>query len=846
MMGTKNSLLGGGILLLVVLSLMAFETATQESQLLKKIIDKLLIYNKHEGPEKTYLHTDKDFYTNGETIWFKTYLIDGITHTQSNKSKVVYVELVDANNSIIAHRKIYADALGASGDIQLEENMRQGNYQLRSYTKYMLNDKEPVFFQKEIPIVVQKIRANANLENFTGTSPKNKESHTSNNSKTKIGKPNVRFFPEGGNLVEGIATALGIEITDDKSNGISIKGVIKDNEGKTVVPFESLEFGLGKVNFKPFPNKSYYASIEINGIKQKFELPEVHPQGYGLSIKNQNDHMFVQVVGNTENGVNGTILIAHLRGKLIFKRVGKPEDEEAYAVKLFNKELLDGVAQFTLFAPNGEPVCERLVFVDNPSNDMEISITSNTKSYGLREKVSLDVALTDKDGVPLGGDFSMGVVTSNNRLENKSNSSDIRSWLLLDSDLGGSVSNAGYFFEDNSHERYFLLDALMLTHGWRRFVWSDILKNETNKAPRYPPEKGIIITGRTTAFNNQFSPKKTAIFLNTFGENLFNEQQSTDDQGRFSFGPFIFTDSLKGVIHAIDSFERKAKQKNISIFLDSLQPQIVSKENIQRKINKRTIVYNDDYLKQTYRKKVTDFKFNPSQVTQLDEVVVTENKKTRNEVMTEAMRAELTSGMFAKRIYTDSILGSDGDSAFDLLRRVAGVFVKGIYPQQEVEIRGKKTTLFLLDGIVTPIGRVQEMRANEVMFADILKGSAASVFGSRGLGGAIAFYTDRGLRFDADKRPAASGITDFKIPGFYKTREFYRPNYNATKKEHEKPDYSTTLFWEPDISLDENGSSSVDFFTGDSSGSYKVKVEGMTNDGRPISGFYNIDVEESN
>lgn len=843
----KRSLLVYSMLILAALSFVAFETIPQENPLLKSIIDKLLIYNTNEGPEKTYVHTDKDFYTNGETIWFKTYLVDGISHTQSNKSKVVYVDLVNTQDSVIVRRKLYSDAMGASGDIQLDRNIPQGTYKLRSYTKYMLNDNEPVFFQKEIPIVTQKIKASADFENFKETSLRNYESETTSNESRKFGKPKVRFFPEGGNLVEGISTVLGIEVTDAKNNGIALRGVIRDSEGKTIIPFESLEFGLGKVNFKPFPKKSYYASIEIDGIEQKFELPEIKTKGYGLSIKNQGDHMYLQVVGNTEYGVNETVLIAHLRGKLIFKRVGKSEDKDAYAVKLFNKELLDGVAQFTLFAPNGEPVCERLVFVDNPSNDSELSIRSNAKSFGHREKVSLDLALTDNNGHSIGGDFSMGVVTSYNRLENKSNGSDIRSWLLLSSDLGGTIPNPGFFFENSSYERKYLLDALMLTHGWRRFIWADMLNKKKNEVLTYHPEKGIMISGKTTAFNNQFSSKKTVTFLSTFGENLFNEQQSTDDQGRFSFGPFIFTDSLKGVIHAIDSLERKAKQKNISIFLDPLQLQIVSKENIQRKINKRTIAYNNDYLKQAYRKKVADFKFNPSQVTQLDEVVVTEKKKTRNEVMTEAMRAELTSGMFAKRLYTDSIPGSQTDSAFDLLRRVAGVFVKGIYPQQEVEIRGKKVApLFLLDGIVTPMDRVQEMRANEVLFVDILKGSAASVFGSRGLGGAIAFYTDRGLRFDDEKRPETPGISNFKIPGFYKTREFYQLNYSDLKKEHEKPDYRTTLFWEPDVRLDDNGSSSVDFYTGDSSGSYVVKVEGMTHDGRPVSGFYTIEVDESN
>lgn len=845
----KTSYKPSAIVFVCILSLFAFKYPPQESQLLKKIIGKLLIYNTNEGPEKTYLHTDKDFYTNGETIWFKTYLIDGITHTQSNKSKVVYVELVDANDSVVAQRKIYADALGASGDIQLGKNIRQGNYQLRSYTKYMLNDKEPVIFQKEIPIVVQRIRTNVNLENLTGTNLRNGELQISNNSETKFGKPKVRFFPEGGSLVEGIGTALGIEVTDGKSNGIALKGVIKDNEGNAVVPFESQDFGLGKVNFKPEPQKTYYASIEIDGVEERFELPEVNPQGYGLSVKNRGDHMILQVAGNTEDGVNGTLLIGHLRGKLIFKRVGKYEDKDAYGVKLFNEELLDGVAQFTLFAPNGEPVCERLVFVDNPSNDAELSISSNTKSYGLREKVSLDVALTDNNGIPLSGDFSMGVVTDNNRLENRSNSSDIRSWLLLDSDLGGSVPDAGFFFEDDSEEKQYLLDALMLTHGWRRFVWSDMLNENANKTLAYLPEKGIMVTGQTTALDDPDNPKKTNAAISLFGEDLIHGNKDTDVQGKFSFGPFIFTDSIKGVVQALDmSRKRRLAKKEVSIFLDPVWPEISSENETKKKRGRSTVAYNPEYLKQTYRKKVADFKFDPKEVTQLKEVVVSEKKKTRDEIITEEMGAELTTGMFYRRVYIDSIPGNSAMSALDLLRRFPGTQVFGMYPFQTVQIGGPNGAqpLFLIDGVPTDIAFVQAMRAPEVMFIDLSNGPDASLYGSRAAGGVVALYSNRGFSFDDGNKPPSPGITDFAIPGFYKTREFYRPNYANPKKEHEKPDYRTTLFWEPDVRIDENGSSSVDFFTGDSSGSYMVKVEGMTNDGRPISALSTIVVQESN
>ena len=145
--------------------LLAFKKPLQENLLLQKIIGKPLIYGDNQRPEKTFLHTDKDFYTNGETIWFKTYLVDGISHETSPKSKVVYVELVDNKDSIVARRKLFVENLGASGDIQLDNDIAQGEYTLRSYTKYMLNGEDPIVFEKSVPIFVQDIRSNVSAEN---------------------------------------------------------------------------------------------------------------------------------------------------------------------------------------------------------------------------------------------------------------------------------------------------------------------------------------------------------------------------------------------------------------------------------------------------------------------------------------------------------------------------------------------------------------------------------------------------------------------------------------------------------------------------------------------------------
>ncbi|UWX55908.1 hypothetical protein NYZ99_05860 [Maribacter litopenaei] len=249
---------------------------------------------------------------------------------------------------------------------------------------------------------------------------------------------------------------------------------------------------------------------------------------------------------------------------------------------------------------------------------------------------------------------------------------------------------------------------------------------------------------------------------------------------------------------------------------------------------------------------MTDFKYDPKEVTQLDEVVVTEKKKSRTEMINEAYNATLSSSPFSKRVYRDSITGGETFSAIELLTRIPGVWVTGTYPNQKVSLPGDpKSTAggtnaaVLVDGIWSDFTFLQSLRAAEVSFIDVTWGSDGAIFGSRGGAGVISIYTEKGLRIDGIPEDYP-GVINTKIPGFNKVPEFYAPNYSIQQKEHEKPDYRSTLFWEPVILLKNNGSNQLEFFTGDNPGKYLIQVEGLTDDGIPVSKIIEMEVNASN
>lgn len=828
-----------------ILSLLLFFTQlgnSQENTDFKNISDRLVAYASNESPEKTYLQTDKDFYTNGETIWFKAYVLHGITHTHSNKSNVIYVELVDSNETVIAQRKVFIGAGGASGDVVIPDEIIEGSYLLRAYTKYMLNDENPVIFQKEIPIWRQQSNSNELSDNFPQEKKKYKKVPKTELAKLKEAKPIVQFFPEGGDLVTGIESVLGVKITDAEGNGITTEGKIFDQDSVLVSIFRSYGMGLGKASFKVMPDTDYHLQIQIDGEITQYPIPAPLLKGYTLHVLNMGEYLKINVSTNIANGLQGAFLVGHIRGDVILKQSLKREDEDFYKIKLLTSKLRDGIVHFTLFAPNGEPVSERLTFVENRENNLKLSVNTDKSNYGFRKKVNIDLALVDDNGKPLDGDLSMTVVTQKGVQKETEN---LKSWLLLNSDLGGTIANPSFFFQEDVKERKYLLDLLMLTHGWRRFTWQSILGGDVRKELEFPPEKGIMINGTATAFYNRNQPKKALTTLSIFGNKISQEKDSTDAEGKFSFGPFYFQDSITTFMNAQSIPETKKRKDQVSIQLDPSFPSITLKNYKKRQIDQKTTMYAEPYLRDAQQQKIADFGYQTGLI-RLNEVVVKSTKKTRQEIITEELNSRTLYGETQNRLIVDSIPAGQTGSVLDLVRRVPGVRVFGDYPNQSAQIRGAGTfytsgnPLYLLNGMPVSSEIIQSMSAFNVLFVDVLKGPDAAIYGIRSANGVIAIYTKRGDDFpELPKR--YPGVASFTIPGFYKTREFYKPNYAMTIPDHQKPEYRTTLHWAPNIKI-QGGASKLNFYTGDATGTYTIRIEGMTLDGRPVHKLHSFDI----
>lgn len=611
---------------------------------------------------------------------------------------------------------------------------------------------------------------------------------------------------------------------------IPIKGTIVDENNQFITQFNTSKFGLGKFAFVPVSNKSYFANVDINDSEYSYPLPEALPNGHVLNIINNGDHIFIKVQTNAPNTLYQTYLVGHQRGQLIIDKFESTNTNE-YLLKLVTANLNDGVTHFTLFDASGNPVCERLVFIENKKNEVTVDIQKDKASLGTKEPLNISINVKDYEGNNLPSYLSMSVMDLNAFPHDK-NAENIKTWLLLNSDLRGEIKDPNYFFnEKNINKRRYLIDLLMLTNGWRRFTWKKLLYDK-NSESQFPAEKGIYISGNTKLLKPPYTITPALSRL-TFVKPPFEQepiQKSTD--GKFKFGPYAFFDSIPVLIEArLVSFNsEEPKFRELSIMLDK-EIESPKVNRIREENNVSEYTKNDAFLK--ISRYMDEIKKEFEQKRQLlDEIVITANKKEQEDKREKQMNERTLYGFPSHRLDLESSMSVFGaQTAYDLVARMPGVAALG----GGISIRGRNPKI-MIDNMTVDVDFIKSISSDEISFIDILTGASASMF-SDSAGGIIAIYTKNqyGLNTRIKRKP---GVIDFTAKGFYTARTFYAPNHLDDFNKFMEADIRTTLHWEPEIKIDENSSKNISFFTSDAKGRYLIQIEGISKTGLP---FYKVD-----
>lgn len=890
------------ILAIAIISLFGFSAFTINEDPFLALLKKLEEFSKKHPQEKVHLHLDKPYYAIGDDIWFKAYIVDGQINAPSNISNILYVELINAKDSIQKQLKLPIINGITWGDFKLTDSLTEGNYRIRAYTQWMRNESPDFFFDKTIKIGnswankvftktknvfstegnAEKVTTTLQFNNSNGqpyvnndvsyeiqlsgrTILKGKATTNANGEITipivnnqpsiyKSGKINttitlgnkqkitksipltttsttidVQFFPEGGTFISGLPNKVGIKAVNANGLGQDLSGIIVDDEGNEVVAFATSYLGMGNVILNPVPDKNYKAIITLkNGSEKIINLPKSKKSGYILSISNTDTAKINVKILLTPDLLNkGELkLIAQHNGD-IYLNSTIPTSKQIVSVIVPKHKFTSGTVLFTLFSADNLPICERMIFVNNGLDKIDIAIKDLQTSYPTRGKVTLSLQANENEKAAQGS-FSIAVTNASAVTPDTENETNIFTSLLLAADLKGYIEKPNhYFLADNAKTRA-ELDNLLLTQGWRRINWTNLIA-EREPIINFEPEKFMRISGKITKNGKPVANGKVSLFSNSGG--FFAIDTLSDANGRFSFDQISFGDSTKFVVQA----RTDRNNKNVQIDLDIVPHQIVTTNkntgDIEININESL----QDYLQQSnkfFNEQVKKGLLNKTIMLDEVKIVETKNQTPNSQNLNGAGRAD--------QVFT----AKDLETAFSLSQflqgRTLGVTIRNGMAYSNRANGGAMNIVldgmnmgqdFSLDDIV-----VQDVESVEVLRSI---GNIA-IYGSNGANGLLVITTKRGGGTSSYNR-YSPGVIVYAPKGFYSSREFYSPKYDINPDL--KPDLRTTVYWNPNLVADENGKASFEFYNTDVPGLYRMVIEGIDSFGNLGRKVYTYEVK---
>lgn len=775
--------------------------------------------NSQLVPEKVYVQTDKSYYAAGDSLWFKAYVTVGGRHQLSAISGILHVELVNYQDSVIQSIKLPLINGLTWGDITLPDSLATGSYRLRAYTNWMRNQGTESFFDKTITIV-SPIVADAQA----GRIPVKRHAKATKNLLSKF---DVQFLPEGGTIVNGIRCKMAFKAVGADGKGREVHGVIADDANYVVSTFKSEYLGMGVFYFTPQNGRSYHASIIFpDSSRSVIALPTATDKGFVMNVNNQDENNVRVTVTVSPNlidskQVNKIYLLAQAGNEICYA-AKNAVTSTAFTAIIPKSKFPPGVVRFTLFSESGEPLTERIVFIE-PHNLLKLNVTSEGVVYNSRQHVKINMNVRDTCDIPTTGSFSASVVNESVVPYDEGSELTILSYILLTSDLKGYIEQPNYYFISTDANKLADLDLLMLTHGYRHFEWKQILNGEPQLV-KYQPEKTLSISGDMRTLSGKPIAKGKVSLLSTQGGYMLLDTV-TDEHGHFVFDKLLFTDTMKCKIRA-----RTYKNgKNVVVTIDD--PALPVAKSKKMTIGDDTAFRNnlDAYLKN-----------NQSYLDQRVKDMPLDHVRVLKEVTIKAPKPVLvnSSNLNGPGNADQVILAKDFHPSASILQSIVGQLRGGVFLQYDIYgmpypvdiINGKPVLMkIMLDGMLIDANTLAGLPVEIVESIEVLKSSEyTSIYGTDGYTGLILINTKRG---DFAGAVSAPGMVTCIAKGYYKARVFYSPQYNNPESGRQKPDLRTTIFWKPNIVTDKDGKASFEYFNADTKGTYRIIVEGIDANG---------------
>lgn len=756
----------------------------------------LLKISSNYQSEKIYLQYDKSSYYAGETIWFKAYLLDGIL--PATESKTLYIDWVSDNGTLLSHTVSPIVDGTTNGQIEVPEIYSSNFVHVRAYTRWMLNFDTAFLYSKDIHIL----------------------SPDAVNKKSAVPVPAIQFFPEGGDIIAGVKNRIAFKANDQFGKPVKIKGKLLDTKNNVIQSFSSVHDGMGSFVFVPQPGLSYLVKwTDEKNSEHMSDLPAIQSSGTTLQVAIEANKRVITINAGDRAGRSSRQL--HLVGTMNQTMVFKNDvtvAENATSKRIIPIENLpSGILTITLFDSDWNAIAERITFINNHDYSFPLQMEVLRWGLGKRKRNEIEIQLPDNLQ-----DAQLSVSVTDAAIE-KDTTNNIVSHFLLSSDIRGKINNPAYYFSNNSDSVAEHLDLVMLTNGWRRFKWEDVVRGKLPDI-RFPRDTSYLyMSGKIFGVaKNQLTGKESIALLvkDSGSSKLLIMDIKTD--GSFGDPSMILFDTLKVYYSLKSKFLKEAEARFMTDRLPSPNYAAFSKN----------FMYSDHIFDTTGMARHNMLASKSLEIMNIDRghIMQTVVIKTTKKPVVQVLDEKYTSGLFKggdgyQFDLVNDPLASSYMNIFNFLQgKVAGLQINANTNPPSLSWRGGSPIVFL-DEMQTDLDMVSSIPVSDVAFVKVFRPPFVGGFG--GSNGAIAIYTKKG----GDQTPG-KGLSSNTVAGYSPIKQYYSPNYDTFDPRNDHLDIRTTLYWNPLVQTTQKDKKiRLSFYNNDVTKTFRVVIEGMTRDG---------------
>ena len=496
-------------------------------------------YDTQFSQEKVYLHLDNSAYFVGEKLWFKAYVTRASSLMPSDLSKVLYVELRNSYGGLIDRKSYELEEGQANGCFDLGDLLVSGFYEIRAYTRAMLNWDGAYTFSRVVPVYDEpKETGNykGRLSMFNPVS--GSETPSSTRPKAAVEHPAdaqgkdlcAEFYPEGGWRVKGQPSVVAYKVCDRDGSGDYAVGRLYDEKGNVVQTFRPLHDGMGRFALEGGRTYSRVTFSDSQGKEREYRLPEEREEGVAMALADSSDSLEISLYATPRYRERRLGVSVMCRGAAAYFSTLTFHSGH-HMLRIAHKALHDGINSVTLFTDEGEILCERLVW-SKPDRAATLQVRQNQPVYSPFSPVVLDMQLLNALKKPARAYFSLSVREDNGELA--APDAGISTELLLSGDLRGYIARPDYYFEADDETHRAALDLLLCVQGWRRYEWQQMAGVKPLKVSQ-PIEEQQVVTGHVmTSDNHPYKGLDLNLLVTTGNGTTIAAGQSADD-GSFAF-----------------------------------------------------------------------------------------------------------------------------------------------------------------------------------------------------------------------------------------------------------------------------------------------------------------------